>query len=189
MNQLLTVFEYLMKVIFRSHADKEGSRPLQKQKEAQGMLRKLEETKCWDILWLSKCLMKFSYGPQALHFLTAAWYLCLQSRRSRLDHEVSSTSFRVNPGSLVASPDFCAKLEEGVEGWLPLLCRENEGNGNLWRHSVCQEDTERHFIFRCSMHLLHHPEQKGNCSGTCILHVSTTVYRPVCELLTGVLMG
>lgn len=46
MNQLLVDFEYLMKVMFRSHKDKEGSRPPQKWREAQGMLGKQEDMEC-----------------------------------------------------------------------------------------------------------------------------------------------
>ena len=46
MNQLLIVFEYLMKVMFRSCEGKEGSRPLQRRREAQGMLTELGEMEC-----------------------------------------------------------------------------------------------------------------------------------------------
>lgn len=104
--------------------------PLQRQKEAQGMLRKMEEMECWDIICLSKCLLKFTFGSQAFHFLMAAAYWCLQGRGRRLNHQLSSMSSCVNAGSLLAWAGFCQRLKE--EG-PALLCHENQGTGNLWQ--------------------------------------------------------
>ena len=85
-----------------------------------------------------------------------------QREKAGLDHDLSSMFFRANAGSLVASPVFCVKLEEGVKVCSPLLCCENWGNGNLCWDSVCQGDMERHSLFHFSVHLLCHPKQKGN---------------------------
>jgi len=67
MNQLLVDFEYLMKVMFRSHEGKEGSGSPQRWREAQGMLRKLEGTEGETHFGLvNVCGGLDSYGPRAL---------------------------------------------------------------------------------------------------------------------------
>lgn len=170
MNQLLVDFEYLMKVMFRSHKDQEGSRPPQRWREAQGMLRKLEEMECWDTLWLSKCLLKCRQ---------------LWSTRFVLPHRClvpMPTEQRDKTGSRALLHVL------HCECWQPssrsgFLC-EPWGRGRgvptsvPWElgNSVCREDMERHFIFHCSV-------QKANSSRTCIPCVSTTAYPPRMQII------